>query len=240
MSTLAGKRAARAAWQRVRRAEVGYAAELRKVARAVSDIIRGSPDDADAVASALRRYAEIVRPWARSAGQRMLAQVSRADVKAWEAHTGEVGRSLRAELRAEPTGAAVSDILARQVDLISSLPRQAAERVQKLALDAVTRGERPESLIEELLKTGAMTANRATMIARTETGRASTAITQARATRAGSVGYIWRTCEDADVRPSHRAMNGKMVRWDSPPTLDKVTAHAGAAYSCRCYCEPVL
>ncbi len=237
---LGTKEAARKAWQQARKAEQGYAAELRKVARAVGDIVRGSPSDPDAVATALHRYAEIVRPWARAAGQRMLAQVARGDRKAWEQHTGEIGRALRRELAEEPTGLAVQELLSRQVDLISSLPRQAADRVQKLALDAVTAGKRPENIVSEILETGDVTLSRAKLIARTETGRASTAITQARATRAGSQGYIWRTCEDGDVRPSHRAMNGKMVRWDSPPTLDKMRGHAGSLVGCRCYCEPVL
>jgi uncharacterized protein with gpF-like domain len=43
------------------------------------------------------------------------------------------------------------------------------------------------------------------------------------------------------VRESHKAMNGKFVRWDSPPTLsDGTTTHAGQIYNCRCYPDPVL
>lgn len=237
---VADRKGARPDWRKARRAEAGYTRELRKVARAVADLLKGASHEPDAVVSALGRYAEIVRPWARAAGQRMLAEVSRMDRKAWEAHTGEVGRALRRELAEEPTGAAVREILDRQVDLICSLPRQAAERVQSLALDAVASGQRPGTLVDELVRTGEIALNRATLIARTETGRASTAITQARAERAGSQGYIWRTCEDGQVRPSHKAMNGKMVRWDSPPTLDRVRGHAGCVPNCRCVAEPIL
>ncbi|MDR8377773.1 phage head morphogenesis protein, partial [Acinetobacter baumannii] len=53
-------------------------------------------------------------------------------------------------------------------------------------------------------------------------------------------GYIWRTSEDGDVRPSHKAMNGKFVAWNSPPTLDNLKGHAGCLPNCRCYTEPVI
>jgi SPP1 gp7 family putative phage head morphogenesis protein len=58
--------------------------------------------------------------------------------------------------------------------------------------------------------------SKANVIARTEMGRVVTNLTQARAESVGSVGYIWRTMRDAQVRPSHRAMEGRFVAWDSP------------------------
>ena len=35
-------------------------------------------------------------------------------------------------------------------------------------------------------------------------------------------------------------MEGKFVSWDSPPTLDGMTGHAGEFPYCRCYPEPVI
>ena len=35
-------------------------------------------------------------------------------------------------------------------------------------------------------------------------------------------------------------MEGKFVRWDSPPTLDGMTGHAGEFPNDRCYPEPVI
>ncbi len=46
--------------------------------------------------------------------------------------------------------------------------------------------------------------------------------------------YIWRTQRDNKVRPSHRANEGKIFSWDSPPP----TGHPGEAPNCRCYAEP--
>lgn len=42
------------------------------------------------------------------------------------------------------------------------------------------------------------------------------------------------------ARPSHRAMEGRFVSWDSPPRLDGMTGHAGEFPYCRCYPEPVI
>ncbi|WP_265340329.1 phage minor head protein, partial [Salmonella enterica] len=82
--------------------------------------------------------------------------------------------------------------------------------------------------------------SRADLIARTELGRATGALDQARALSIGSNGYIWRTAEDGDVRHSHREMEGKFVEWGRPPTLDGMTGHAGELPNCRCYKEIVF
>jgi hypothetical protein len=44
----------------------------------------------------------------------------------------------------------------------------------------------------------------------------------------------------AGTRPSHRAMEGVFVKWSDPPTLDRMTGHAGEFPNCRCYPEPVV
>uniref|UniRef100_UPI00255ADB8F DUF6883 domain-containing protein n=1 Tax=Pseudodesulfovibrio pelocollis TaxID=3051432 RepID=UPI00255ADB8F len=74
----------------------------------------------------------------------------------------------------------------------------------------------------------------------TEVSKAGTALTRARAESVGSEGYIWRTARDGATRPSHRAMEGRFVKWSEPPTLDGMTGHAGEFPNDRCYPEPVV
>uniref|UniRef100_A0A3B0MF58 Phage head morphogenesis domain-containing protein n=1 Tax=Arsenophonus endosymbiont of Trialeurodes vaporariorum TaxID=235567 RepID=A0A3B0MF58_9GAMM len=62
-----------------------------------------------------------------------------------------------------------------------------------------------------IANSGKVTASRAKMIARTELGRATQALTQARALAIGSTGYIWRTAHDGDVRPSHKKLEGQFI-----------------------------
>ncbi len=46
--------------------------------------------------------------------------------------------------------------------------------------------------------------------------------------------YVWRTRSDGKVRDSHRANDGKIFSWDSPPA----TGHPGEDFGCRCVAEP--
>lgn len=129
---------------------------------------------------------------------------------------------------------------AEQVRLITSLPTEAAERVHATAREGIVKGWRADQIAAEIMKTGEVTKSRADLIAVTEVGRTSTLLTQARAEHVGSTHYVWRTAQDGDVRPSHKKMEGKVVAWNAPPTLDGLTGHAGALPRCRCYCEPIL
>lgn len=223
---------------RSRKVERYYAAQLRKIAAHVAHLVETA--DPTNMADRLRQYAETLKPWAASVAERMIADVSRLDRQAWRERSAEMGRLLKAEIETAPTGQAMQRILREQVGLITSLPTEAAERVHKLTMEAITTGTRAETLAKEIAKTGEVTKARANTIARTEVSRTASALTQARAEHIGSTTYIWRTSGDSDVRPSHRAMEGKAVEWSKPPTLDGLTGHAGALPNCRCYPEPVI
>jgi len=192
------------------------------------------------IGAALERYSVYLRPWAESVGNRMVAEVAARDERSWFRVAEQMGNALRKEIAEAPIGQVMRARQDEQVRLITSLPREAAERVHAMTREGITKGWRADQISTEIMKTGEVTKSRADLIARTEVGRTSTLLTQARAEHVGSDGYNWRTAADTDVRVSHKAMNGKFVRWDAPPTLDGLTGHAGALPNCRCYCEPVL
>lgn len=234
----------RAAFARARKAEKQYAVQLRKVARHVGEIIRAhDPQTSDGMAeirAVLSKYSEVIEPWAKAAAARMIADVGRRDEKAWEENSRAIGRTLREEIANAPTGQYLRAKLAENVKLIKSLPTEAAERVHRLTLEAITDATRASEIAKEIARSGAVTVSRANLIARTEVARTASGLTEARARHIGSEGYIWRTAGDADVRPSHRKMSGKFVAWDAAPTLDGMTGHAGRFPNCRCYPEPVI
>lgn len=160
--------------------------------------------------------------------------------KTWLIYAKDLSRGVREQIRNTDTGAVYQQLLNNQVRLIKSLPLDAAQRIHDLSTRSLIEGNRSSEIAGLIMATGHVTRSRANTIARTEVSRASCVFTQARAENLGSEGYIWRTSEDGDVRPSHKAMNGKFVAWDNPPTLDNLKGHAGCLPNCRCYAEPVI
>ena len=171
----------------------------------------------------------------------MVAEVAQRDERSWHRVADQMGNALRKEIAEAPIGDLMRARQAEQVKLITSLPLEAAERVQHMTREGIIKGWRADQIAAEIMKTGEVTKSRADLIARTEVGRTSTLLTQARAEHIGSTDFIWRTAGDSDVRASHKALNGKTFRWDSPPECDP-GHHAlpGAIWNCRCYAEPVI
>lgn len=239
------RRALKQRFLKARKAEARYRSQLRTLARQIEALIKGfdptvSNYKVPEIVNALNAYAELLKPWAATVATSMLNDVNQRDFQAWSEHGKYLGTKLRQEVASASVGQESRRMLSEQVELITSLPRKAAERVQGLATGMIYSGERPESLVAEILKTGFVTESRARLIARTEVSRASATFMEARARHVGSEGYIWRTSDDGDVRDSHKKMEGKYVAWGNPPTLDNMRGHAGCLPNCRCWAEPVL
>lgn len=202
----------------------------------------GSNDSVTDIIDRLERYADLIEPWSEAVSKRLIDTLVISDDVMWRDRSERISAGLR-DLMDSGTGAVTRSIIDEQVKLFKSLPLQAADRVYDIhnqAIEAVVSGKRSSTLTDEIMRTGDVTEARARTIARTEVGRASTSITQARSTAIGSRGYIWRTADDSDVRHSHRKMEGQYVDWAKPPTLDGMTGHAGQFPNCRCYCEVVV
>lgn len=240
----------RGRWQAARASELAYNSRLRAVARVVSDILKGyvNPLDTlasihlDAIHTALEKYADLIAPWARTVARYMITDVARRNERQWFENSKEMARALRAELREAPSGMLFSALQDDQVELITSLPLKASRRVHDLTQQALIDSRRASDIAKDILATGKVTEARARLIARTEVSRTQSNLTQARAMFAGSQGYIWRSSKDSDVRPTHQAMEGVYVPWDTPPKTDKSVDpyHAGCGPNCRCWAEPIF
>lgn len=199
----------------------------------------GSADSADIVVKGLLDYSQIIDEWAEMVGRRMFSQVEEEEWKQWRGVSEEISQGLRDVVGNTPVGHVAQDIVYRQIQLMKSLPIEAADRVRDIqarAMEAVINGERPEQLYEMIMQSGDVAASRAKLIARTEIGRATGALTEARARAVGSDGYWWRI-RGAGTRPSHRRMKDVFVHWDNPPTLDGMSGHAGCLPNCKCWKE---
>ncbi|MDP8858658.1 phage minor head protein [Serratia marcescens] len=217
------------------------------MAQVVGDIVSTSYDGSDnsviLINTRLTRYAELIAPWAESVALKMFDAVARREATQWRQISQEISAGLRVQMESTSAGQVARNIVEENIKLMKSLPLHAADRVSGIharAIEAMISGERSKDFAAEIFRSGDVAWSRAKLIARTEIGRATQALTQARATAIGSEGYIWRTAHDGDVRHSHAKMEGKFVRWGDPPTLDGMTGHAGALPNCRCYCEVVI
>lgn len=243
-----GSREQRLSWAHSRRAETHYAIQLRKLAKQIGVLIFGGIDDADPsntsmIEYMLRAYADMITPWATATARRMLADVENRDRVQWARHSRTMSREIIREIEEAPTGAAFRALMDEQVELIRSLPLQAAQRVHDVAIKGISEGARGEAIIAEIMQTGHVTRSRATLIARTETSRAASNLMQARAEHVGSTQYIWNTSGDADVREDHVELNGKTFEWNDPPIADKrsgTRANPGCIWNCRCFASPII
>lgn len=228
---------------RTRKATQVYEAQLRKIAVATGNLTRQlyrGEHTVEEVQSLLGSYADLLTPWATRTATRMIQGVDDAAARTWFTLSADMGFALRQELRNAPTGHWIRALVREQVENIKSIPLQASYRLGKLATQGLYSGMRQAELAAKILETEDVSKARATMLARTALSVAASSLVQARAEVIGSPGYVWETAKDGTVRESHRRMQGKFVRWDTPPTIDKYTAHAGCYANDRCWPRPVF
>lgn len=229
---------------RAKRAERLYSKQLRALAEHVGQMIggfpAGDPSALPTIENMLRRYAEALIPWAEQTAATMIAEVNTSDLNQWRQLGKELSIETRREIVLTPTGEIMRNLMQQQVGLIKSIPLDAAQRVHDLTIKGLENSTRAKEIAAEIMRSGEVAKSRAMLIARTEVSRTAANLTQARAEHVGSYGYVWETSHDGDVRPSHKAMQGKFVPWDSPPTLDGMTGHAGCLPNCRCWARVIL
>lgn len=142
----------------------------------------------------------------------------------------------------EPNLAPVMSTFRRaNLELITSMAKDKIERVKAILDDAPNA--RVETIRDRILEEGGVTKRQAALIARDQVLSLNAQVTQRRHAAAGVSKYIWRTSGDGDVRPAHRALDGKVFSYDDPPVVDAKKGrreHPGEDYQCRCTAEPVI
>jgi SPP1 gp7 family putative phage head morphogenesis protein len=165
----------------------------------------------------------------RSVVKRALAEVDKRLAGAVEV---SIGINIAPLLAAETGGAiaaAIEEAAAANVALIESIPAEYLARVRGAVTQAFSRGLRHEALAEEIQRIGEVTKRRAKLIARDQLSKLNASFNQVRQTSVGIKQYRWSGALDKRERPSHRAMEGTLQRWDSPPLVDGEHVHPGEA-----------
>lgn len=126
---------------------------------------------------------------------------------------------------------------------IEGLAISELDRLEDVLARAGAMGLRVEEIGEEIEHQFGVTESYATLLARDQTLKLNSQVTQERQTQAGIVRYRWVTSRDERVREEHRALDGTEQMWAVAPVVDEQTgrrAHPGADFQCRCTASPVL
>ena len=247
----AERRISRERFLRARVAEREFSRILARLGTNIGNIAQGFIDKGRVTNQAglnlaMERYTFLIHPWAESVAQRMQDQVATRDLSAWRSLSRAVGSNLAKEIERAPIANVMRALRDEQVHLITSLPTEAALRVHRLTQEGLISGTRAREVAAEIMRTSEVSKNSAVRIARTETSRTASVLTQTRAEHVGSEGYLWHTSEDSDVRPEHKKLDGRFFKWSAPPVAGtgkggvEIHAHPGCIWFCRCWAEPVL
>ncbi|MDR1397021.1 MAG: hypothetical protein LBJ14_04755 [Desulfarculales bacterium] len=148
------------------------------------------------------------------------------------------------------------------VNLISSIPDQYFQDIQEAVLKNYMGQPLPDgrSLIDQIEETYKVSRERAALIARDQTSKINTAVTQARCEELGIETYKWRTVRDIRVvgnpdglfpkgsraHGNHFEREGKRYYWRENPNPEDGIRNPpedgppGWAINCRCTAESVI
>lgn len=242
-------------WEPKRRIEHQLQRSLSHVGESMLADIEGLTDPFE-ITTVIRSWLHnmVFHHYAEKTAESLVSTLLKSSATTWRmaARENSNGRVIYDALRKElqgPVGGVFALEINRNAEIIKSLPLDIARQVTKYISDESIKGRRAGDIADDILaKFTGMTRNKATLIARTEVSKTSTALTQARCENIGLDWYRWRTSEDGRVRDSHRLMEGVLVKWTDPPSPEKLEGkknppapyHAGNIYNCRCYPEPVV
>ncbi|SFE43749.1 phage putative head morphogenesis protein, SPP1 gp7 family [Paenibacillus algorifonticola] len=207
------------------------------------------------ILKAIRAYfvSEQFNEYADAAAMQMVTHLFRDSGRTWRqaARENSKGRIIYEALQKEmqgPVGSQVRLLTKRNAEYIKSMPLHLAQEVNKKVLEESLKGTRASDIAEMIRKDFPhMTWVKANLIARTETSKTSTALTEARSEYIGAAWYVWNSSEDQRVRESHANMDGVLVRWSDPPSPEALvgernygTYPAGGTFNCRCFPSVLL
>lgn len=131
--------------------------------------------------------------------------------------------------------------ISANVDLIKTQPKESLDRMKELIYRDYMSGKSTSNIVKELQAQYGMDKRHAQLIARDQTAKLNSEITQSQQRDAGISKYEWSGTLDRKERESHRALEGKIFSWDNPPETDGGRrCHPGEDYQCRCCALPVF
>lgn len=155
-----------------------------------------------------------------------------------------VDRMLTVDIALTAGDAAVLESSVREgLDLVTRIGKEQLQGYETWLAEAIREGRRWESIQGDLVDRYGIDRRHAEVIARDQVGKVNGKIAERTQQAAGVARYVWRATSDSRTRDSHRAVDGYVWAWSSPPPGTGPygeAAHPGQAIQCRCGAEPVV
>jgi SPP1 gp7 family putative phage head morphogenesis protein len=241
-------------WKKPNRIEVEYEGQIKKLFKPLFDLAKTfkSHDDIVKALNSMMQSPTFKRK-ADEIAKTMATMVYKDGAKDWRdaARKSSKSKLIYEEVKKEmqgPIKQTLQDLIDRNAMIIRTLPQDISQKVVEHIQSKSTQGMRPEDIAKQIKKFFPQTTRaNAKLIARTETSKASTALTQARSENIGIHWYVWMTSKDSRVRNAHAHMNDVICNYQDPPqpeVLDNLPSegayNAGEIYNCRCYAAPLV
>lgn len=143
----------------------------------------------------------------------------------------------------------IADEWATNMDLwVKDFTEKEILRLREQVKKVTFSGNRFETLVKTIQASYGVSARKAKFLARQETNLLLTKFKETRYVDAGVYEYRWRCVAGSPahpVRPSHKALDGKVFRWDDPPITTAPGEpvrrnNPGQDYNCRCGAIPLI
>lgn len=154
------------------------------------------------------------------------------------------GISLKTSVLPPPVREAVKAGITENVNLIRSIPEQYFQKLQGSVMRNIQRGDGTAGILRTVERLGLVTENRAALIARDQTSKATTALNAARMRALNVRKFEWlHSGGGKEPRKLHEEMSGNVYDLDDPPVIDDKTGERGLPgqlINCRCRMVPVV
>jgi SPP1 gp7 family putative phage head morphogenesis protein len=241
-------------WSHKNKNEQQYKKALEAVMKKIGEAIKPLSDPFKIVSTVknIIKNSHFLR-YAESVAKTMVTGLFVDNKRNWKAAARESmqGRKIFNALKDElskPVMGTFAHEIARNAEVIKTLPLDVASKVTDYIAEQTIKGKRSSEIAKEIQTMFPQASKaKATLIARTEVSKTTTALTQARAQSVGLNWYVWGTSDDARVRPAHDLMDEVLIKWTESPAPEALNGqkseghyHAGAIYNCRCFAKPLV
>jgi len=183
-------------------------------------------------------FKAIIEPFSKTTAERMVNTEAEDNTKKFDKgiqrSTGvNLGRIISTEALAPTLDAKVAENIA----LIKSIPEEYFKKLNGIIFNSISEGSTAGGIVKQIQALTGVTYSRAKLIARDQTAKTNGAINMTRQQNLGVEEYVWETSKDERVRPTHRSKQGKIFRWDDPPSDTGPPSHD---VRCRCQARAVI